>query len=60
MSCGRAFVEGLHRCFEDEKEGLRLAVERAMSEAVQRICPTCGVAWQKNEGCNKVSRERWR
>ena len=60
LSCGRAFVEGLHRCFEDEKEGLRLAVERAMSEAVQRICPTCGVAWQKNEGCNKVSRERWR
>lgn len=55
LSCGRAYVEGLHRCFEDEKEGLRLAVEKAMSEAVKRTCPNCAVTWAKNDGCNKVS-----
>jgi hypothetical protein len=55
LICGRAWVEGLHTCWEDEQEGLRLAVERAMSDAVKRTCPSCGVAFQKESGCNKVS-----
>jgi hypothetical protein len=53
--CQRVVVPGLHKCFEDEKEGLRLAVEKAMSEAVKRICSRCGVSFTKDMGCNKVS-----
>ncbi|KAM0752263.1 hypothetical protein T439DRAFT_379352 [Meredithblackwellia eburnea MCA 4105] len=54
VNCQRVYVDGLHRCFEDEKEGLRLAVEKAMSDAVKRTCPHCGVSITKEAGCNKV------
>ncbi|KAK4703167.1 hypothetical protein P7C70_g3050, partial [Phenoliferia sp. Uapishka_3] len=54
ITCQRVYVEGFHRCYEDEKEGMRLAVEKAMSDAVKRNCPACGVAFQKESGCNKV------
>ncbi|BGP47735.1 hypothetical protein JCM10450v2_003600 [Rhodotorula kratochvilovae] len=42
---------------EKAEESLRLAVERAMSDAVKRDCGRCGAALQKETGngaCNKV------
>ncbi|GAA5924688.1 hypothetical protein JCM3775_005445 [Rhodotorula graminis] len=42
---------------EQAEESLRLAVERAMSDAVKRDCGRCGAALQKETGngaCNKV------
>ncbi|GAA6001065.1 uncharacterized protein JCM10292_006357 [Rhodotorula paludigena] len=42
---------------EQAEESLRLAVERAMSDAVKRDCGRCGAALQKQLGqgaCNKV------
>ncbi|GAA5894996.1 hypothetical protein JCM8208_000081 [Rhodotorula glutinis] len=42
---------------ERAEESLRLAVERAMSDAVKRDCGRCGAALQKETGngaCNKV------
>ncbi|GAA5943402.1 hypothetical protein JCM10213_007981, partial [Rhodosporidiobolus nylandii] len=38
---------------ERAEESLRLAVERAMSDAVKRECPRCGVGVVKGGGCNK-------
>lgn len=55
LTCSRPYVEGMHRCFEDEREGMRLAVEKAMSDAVKRNCPACGVSFLKESGCNKAS-----
>ena len=52
--CFKEWKKGVHRCFDDE--GLRLAMEKAMSEAVKRDCPNCGVGFVKSDGCNKV---RW-
>lgn len=46
---------GAHRCYSEEKDGLRLAVERARSEAVKRVCGRCGLSFVKEGGCNKVS-----
>lgn len=43
-----------HVCFGDEKEGLRLVVEMARSNAVKRLCPDCGVSFIKDGGCNRV------
>lgn len=53
LTCQKVYVPGAHQCY-DEQEGLRLAIEKAMSEAVKRTCPACGVAFQKSSGCNKV------
>ncbi|ORY88090.1 hypothetical protein BCR35DRAFT_302003 [Leucosporidium creatinivorum] len=46
---------GAHRCYGEEKDGLRLAVERARSEAVKRVCGRCGLSFVKEGGCNKMS-----
>lgn len=54
LDCGRGYVEGLHNCLVDEKESLRLRIETAMSDAVKRTCPNCGISFLKSEGCNKV------
>ncbi|GAA5834774.1 hypothetical protein JCM11251_003659 [Rhodosporidiobolus azoricus] len=40
---------------ERAEESLRLAVERAMSEAVQRRCERCGAGVVKEGGCNKIT-----
>ena len=53
LVCFKEWKEGVHRCFEDD-DGLRLAMEKAMSEAIKRDCPSCGVAFVKTDGCNKV------
>jgi hypothetical protein len=39
---------------EKSKEELRLAVERAMSEAMIRTCPKCELGFTKLDSCNKV------
>lgn len=54
LNCERAYTPGAHDCFETEKEGLRLAVEKAMTEAVKRTCHQCFVSFQKVDGCNRV------
>ncbi|GAA5964091.1 hypothetical protein JCM21900_004505, partial [Sporobolomyces salmonicolor] len=52
----------LHRCAssssssdDDELSGLRLAVEKAMSDASKRVCGRCGAGGVKDGGCNKVT-----
>ncbi|GAA5906415.1 hypothetical protein JCM5296_000451 [Sporobolomyces johnsonii] len=51
----------LHRCDsssssdDDDLSGLRLAVERAMSDASKRVCGRCGAGGVKDGGCNKVT-----
>lgn len=59
LLCAAPLDEGthvsLHRCADDEqRDSLRLAVERAMSDAIKRVCPECGVGFVKAGGCNKV------
>lgn len=59
IGCGKDVRGQGHACDVGKgKEGLRLAVERARSEAVKRICGKCGVAFVKENGrdggCNKV------
>ncbi|KAM0787395.1 hypothetical protein ACM66B_003480 [Microbotryomycetes sp. NB124-2] len=46
---------GAHKCWQDETDSLRLAVERARTQAVKRTCPKCGLAFVKESGCNKMS-----
>lgn len=48
LTCQRIWVEGReHQCYENEKEGMRLAVEKAIDNAVKRKCPACGVSFLK-------------
>ncbi|RPA87507.1 hypothetical protein BJ508DRAFT_410273 [Ascobolus immersus RN42] len=44
-----------HKCYEDELDGARIYVERAMAEAVKRTCPECHVSFVKSDGCNKLT-----
>ncbi|KAI5479153.1 hypothetical protein MNV49_004013 [Pseudohyphozyma bogoriensis] len=37
LDCGKVYVHGLHQCLADGQDGLRLAVERAMSDASSRL-----------------------
>ncbi|CAO3631133.1 unnamed protein product [Cunninghamella blakesleeana] len=60
-SCGKLtclkcmhVIRGLHSCWENEKDGLRLYVEKAMADAVKRTCPKCNLSFQKSDGCNKI------
>lgn len=63
LTCARPLTpqEGaageLHTCYARERDGLRLAVERARTRAVERVCAGCGVGFVKagGGGCNKVS-----
>ncbi|KAG0253174.1 hypothetical protein DFQ27_007625 [Actinomortierella ambigua] len=43
-----------HKCHENLAEGLRLQVEKAMTEAVKRTCPKCNLSFVKESGCNKM------
>ncbi|KAI9006684.1 hypothetical protein CLU79DRAFT_548999 [Phycomyces nitens] len=53
LVCMRS-IRGLHNCTEQEQDGLRLYVEKAMADAVKRTCPVCNLSFQKEDGCNKV------
>ncbi|BFZ62929.1 hypothetical protein YB2330_004041 [Saitoella coloradoensis] len=53
LECGREWFP-FHRCFEEEGDGLRLYVEKAMADAVKRTCPICQVSFVKSDGCNKL------
>lgn len=52
--CQKEYVDGIHKCFEDEQDGLRLVVERARTLAIKRTCHRCGLAFTKESGCNKM------
>ena len=47
--------EPLHICHEKEQEDFRLYVERAMSNAMVRMCPNCQIGFSKADGCNKIT-----
>ncbi|KAI8060579.1 hypothetical protein BC940DRAFT_311660 [Gongronella butleri] len=47
-------IRGLHACWENQLDGLRLYVEKAMADAVKRTCPMCNLSFQKSDGCNKI------
>ncbi|KAL7753690.1 hypothetical protein RI367_000621 [Sorochytrium milnesiophthora] len=63
-SCGKRSCQDcmreyrpFHSCYADDEktaDNLRLFVERAMSEAVKRVCPACSLAFTKSDGCNLV------
>ncbi|KAF7732144.1 hypothetical protein EC973_006399 [Apophysomyces ossiformis] len=53
LQCMRT-IRGLHQCWEEEQDGLRLYVEKAMADAVKRTCPVCNLSFQKSDGCNKI------
>ena len=50
--CDRLYYPG-HQC-SDSREGLRLAIENAATNAVKRQCPECGLGYTKRDGCNKM------
>ncbi|ORX52667.1 hypothetical protein DM01DRAFT_1408005 [Hesseltinella vesiculosa] len=54
LNCLHA-IRGLHACWENELDGMRLYVEKAMADAVKRTCPRCSLSFQKSDGCNKIT-----
>ncbi|KAJ2999740.1 hypothetical protein HDV02_001983 [Globomyces sp. JEL0801] len=54
VSCSQLWSP-LHKCFEKEKDSLRVHVELAMSQALIRTCPSCHIRFSKIDGCNKMS-----
>ncbi|KAF2258178.1 hypothetical protein CC78DRAFT_537986 [Lojkania enalia] len=43
-----------HKCYSSQAISLRLALERATTDAVKRTCPRCNLGFVKAEGCNKL------
>ncbi|KAF1960506.1 hypothetical protein CC80DRAFT_258290 [Byssothecium circinans] len=43
-----------HRCYSSQVTSLRLAIERATTDAVKRTCPVCMLGFVKSSGCNKL------
>jgi hypothetical protein len=48
-----------HICYENEQNNFRLYVERAMSNAMIRVCPNCQISFSKSDGCNKLTCPNW-
>ncbi|KAI4250530.1 MAG: hypothetical protein L6R40_000130 [Gallowayella cf. fulva] len=44
-----------HTCFESEALELRITVEAARTAALKRTCPSCGLGFIKDSGCNKLT-----
>ena len=57
ISCLRcsAVWRDIHQCYYSSKESLRTYVESAISNAVKRTCPLCGLSFVKASGCNKLA-----
>ncbi|PSN63788.1 hypothetical protein BS50DRAFT_576404 [Corynespora cassiicola Philippines] len=60
-TCGRTSCLGCsapwhdpHTCYSSQLTSLRLALERATTDAVKRTCPQCNLGFVKSEGCNKL------
>lgn len=60
-TCGRASCltcsapwHDPHTCYSSQLTSLRLALERATTDAVKRTCPQCNLGFVKSEGCNKL------
>lgn len=43
-----------HSCFSASSDSLRTYVEAAITQAVKRTCPLCGLSFVKSSGCNKL------
>jgi hypothetical protein len=53
LSCAAPWHDP-HTCFSSQLTSLRLALERATTDAVKRTCPQCNLCFVKSEGCNKL------
>ena len=53
-SCLKCLVDWTdpHRCFSASSNSLRNYVEAAITRAIKRTCPACGVSFVKSSGCN--------
>lgn len=56
VCCLRCSVvwQDVHQCYLSSKESLRTYIETAISDAVKRTCPLCGLSFVKASGCNKL------
>ncbi|CAI6337406.1 unnamed protein product [Periconia digitata] len=43
-----------HKCYSSQLTSLRLALERATTDAIKRTCPVCNLSFVKSDGCNKL------
>ena len=43
-----------HTCGANAAHSLRLAIEAARTSAIKRTCPSCGLGFVKESGCNKL------
>lgn len=53
LSCSAPWHDP-HSCFTSQLTSLRLAIERATTDAIKRTCPNCNLSFVKSEGCNKL------
>lgn len=53
VSCSAPWYDP-HTCYGDKLTSLRLALERATTDAVKRTCPNCNLGFVKSAGCNKL------
>ena len=44
-----------HVCYESAVLSLRTTIEAARTSAVKRTCPSCGLGFIKDSGCNKLT-----
>ncbi|OCL09266.1 hypothetical protein AOQ84DRAFT_397472 [Glonium stellatum] len=54
ISCNAEWHD-IHICHESARTALRVAVERAMADAIKRTCPACNLSFVKSSGCNKLT-----
>lgn len=54
LSCNTEWHD-IHICHESARTALRVAVERAMADAIKRTCPACNLSFVKSSGCNKLT-----
>eukprot|EP00667_Euglena_gracilis_P006308 EG_transcript_6363 len=60
LYCLRCFKEAHRgecqdRVYPPTLDGLRTYVEEAMARVTMRVCPDCGLHFQKESGCNKMT-----
>lgn len=56
ISCLRcsASWHDIHICHSSSRQSLRIFVESAITDAIKRTCPVCGLSFVKSSGCNKL------
>ena len=53
LSCSAPWHDP-HTCYSSQLTSLRLALERATTDAIKRTCPKCAMSFVKSGGCNKL------